>query len=369
MKSCYIRAVLGLGLQSLTLVGVVFSQTRTSTLENRLDPRGAPELIVCSQNLENYGLYDTVVHKLGVTREEFIRRESDLTLRFGRQHCDVIAVQEVLGKSELEAGQALQQLATAMRRRTSREFDFRTAASNDHNLRLGFLVAKDRAEIFNVLSYGNIELPKFSEEQKPRYFTRGPLEIQLSVKGRDGSPSKNVTLINIHFKSQRDGLKDAAQLQWETYRMEMAEALRRTLERRHARSFFNNDTILIVLGDRNSNFDTASARILEGTLTLRHFWEGGPCRLSKRGVPLCKANAAFPQKLFSVLTSDPQAKLLHGTFRYQGVYSWLDDILMPNESLNYAWEQVGVEGDYASGVVTEPPEASDHAMVWARLNW
>lgn len=353
----------------LVLTGEAVAQTRISNLDAKLDPRGAAELTVCSQNLKNFGLYPVVRQRTGLLEEDYKVQVKSLTQRFASQKCDVIAVQEVLGKNDFEAKQALDFLAQALRRRTNREFESRTAPSNDKFLRLGFLVATDRADIFNFLSYNNIELPKFTEEQKPRFFTRGPLEIQLMVRGRNGAPDKPVTLINMHFKSQRGGVNDPAQLQWETFRMEMAEALRRVSEKRHARSFSNNDTILIVLGDRNSNFDSSSAQILEGSLTLKHFWEGGPCRMSKRGVPLCKAGSSFPRKLFSVLTGDPETKQQHGTYRYKGEYSWIDEILMPQESLNYAWEKVGTEGNYASGVVSEPREASDHSMVWVRLNW
>jgi hypothetical protein len=127
--------------------------------------------------------------------------------------------------------------------------------------------------------------------------------------------------------------------------------------------------VLIVLGDRNSNFDTASARILEGTLALKHFQEEGGCRLSKRGVPLCKQGTALPQRLFSVLLGDPQTKLQPGTFRFKKEYSWLDDILMPLESLRYTWRSFDNSESYDCGVVNEPGLASDHALVYVKLNW
>ena len=151
--------------------------------------------------------------------------------------------------------------------------------------------------------------------------------------------------------------------------MQMAEAVRKIVEKRHSRSFSTGQSILLIAGDRNSHWDTASAKILEGSLVLKNFKEGGGCRLSKRGMPLCKAQAAFPQKLFSVLTTDPQSGELPGTLFFQGEYSWLDDIIMPHESLPFAKGERGIDGDYDSGVVYEPKTASDHAMVWVKLNW
>ena len=127
--------------------------------------------------------------------------------------------------------------------------------------------------------------------------------------------------------------------------------------------------ILLVLGDRNSNFDSASAKILDGILSLKQFQGSAPCRLSKRGAPLCKAGAAQPQKLFSVLTSDPRTKERQGTYHYKGIYSWIDDILMPASALPFAWEGPTSTGKYDSGVLYEPSAASDHALIWVRLNW
>jgi hypothetical protein len=47
----------------------------------------------------------------------------------------------------------------------------------------------------------------------------------------------------------------------------------------------------------------------------------------------------------------------------------LDDILMPAESLPFAWDEAATEGVFDSGVVYEESDASDHAMVYVRLNW
>jgi hypothetical protein len=234
---------------------------------------------------------------------------------------------------------------------------------------LGFIVAEDRAQIVNTLSYAKVELPKLVAKQKPRLFARTPLEIQLLVSGRENDVSKTITLVNFHFKSKRGGEGDPTGLEFETYRMEMGEALRRIVERRHKQAFARGNSILMLLGDRNSNFDVASAKILDGSLSLSNFQNDGACRLSKRGVPLCKAGASLPQRLFSVLTSNKSVFRLPGTFSYKGEYSWLDDILMPAESLPYAWRSAFQEAQYDSGVVYSPKDASDHAMVYVRLNW
>jgi predicted extracellular nuclease len=346
------------------------AQSRSNQLNVLDDPRGPPELVVCSQNLQNYGTWDQVNGRGSSPTPEALRlKERDLVARFVRARCDVIAAQEILGVDMQKGTKSLEALAKALQLGTGRFWEVRLGASLDKTLHTGMLVARDRAEIVSTLSYENVELPKTSEKQKPRLFRRAPIEVQLLVKGRGESSSKSVTIVNFHFKSKSGSKDDPAALEWETYRMEMAEALRRIVENRHARSFGSGESILVLLGDRNSNFDAASAKILEGALTLKNFQSGGTCRLSKRGAPLCQAAAQLPQRLFSVLTTDPQTKGHPGTYLYKNIYSWLDDILLPAESLPFAWRAFDSEGDYASGVLSDPPDASDHALVWTALNW
>lgn len=334
------------------------------------DYRGEPDLIVCSQNLKLFGTY--AVMKARAPGYKMIQYESkveDLVARFKREKCDVIAVQELMGKREEEQKAALAELAKLLRKDTGREYASRVAPPAEGGMTTGFLVATDRAEILQAFSYSRVELPRINKKQKPRSFSRTPLEIQLAVTSRDGEIRKMISIVNFHLKSKRGGEGDPTGLEWETYRMEMSEALRRILEARHKDAFAKGESILIVLGDRNSNFDSASARILEGSLTLGSFIGGGPCRVSKAGSPLCKAESELPRKLFSVITANKDAMPQSGTFSYQGEYSWLDDIMMPAESLHYAWMTPYSEGRYNAGAVYTPKDASDHAMVYVKLNW
>lgn len=334
------------------------------------DPRGVPDLVICSQNLKLFGSFETLrIGSPAYSREKHAQKLHALVARFIAGNCDVIAVQEVLAKT-VSAGQAaLGELASELRKRTNRVYTSVLAPPVEGQMTTGFLLADDRVALQNSLPYGRVELPRLAAKQRPRLFTRPPLEIQISVKSRDSELVKVISLVNLHFKSKRGGKDDPTGLEWETYRMEMAEGLRRIVESRHADAFASGESLLVLLGDRNSNFDVASARILEGSLVLSSFGEKGPCRLSKRGVPLCVAETSLPRKLFSVVTSNEMLQSVPGTFSYKGEYSWLDDILMPAESLRYAWRTAYSEGRFDSGVVRTPGDASDHAMVYVKLNW
>lgn len=334
------------------------------------DPRGAVDLTVCSQNLKLFGTAETLQERGANFSPELQRRKvRALVRRFMSVDCDVVAVQELLGKNQEAVDAALRELAQALKHASNRSFAIRAAPPAEGGMTVGFLVAEDRARIENALSYARVELPKLSPKQKPRLFSRTPLEVQLIVPARESRISKSVSLVNFHFKSKRGGEGDPTGLQWETYRMEMSEAVRRIVERRHRQAFASGESLLMLLGDRNSNFDTASARILEGTVNLTTFQVDGGCRLSKRGVPLCKGSVTLPQRLFSVLTGNREVFSLPGTFTYKKEYSWLDDILVPAETLPTAWRTAYSEGQFNSGVVYTPSEASDHALVYVKLNW
>lgn len=345
------------------------SQTRVNVTEGDFVSSERERFTVCSQNLANYGaIKDIRSRERGFSELDFKDKQEALIKRFLVARCDVIAVQEVLGSSLEEAKAALEMLAEQLRMRTNRVYEVMVGPSNDKKSRLGYVVDIRRAQILSTLSFSQVELPKIAPDQKPRLFTRGPLELQLSVASARGPGSKKLVLINFHFKSKVFNSGDPTGLEWETYRMEMAEALRRIAFTRHRSSFEFGDSLVVLLGDRNSNFDVASAKLLEGGLTLADFQGAAPCRLNERGAPLCQAGTAKPAQLFSVLLNDPHTKHLSGTYRFRNVYSWLDDILLPIESLNFALVDPSREGDYASGVVYSFPEASDHALVYVRLD-
>lgn len=348
-----------------------FAQSRVNKINPVLDPRGESDLTICSQNLENFGTFTYVKSRAGnITFEEYSIKQEALIKRFIAISCDVIAVQEILSENVFQAEEALKQLSEMLKLRSNRIFDYRTAESNDRRRRLGFLVAKDRANIINKVSYARVELPKIAYKQRQRYFSRGPLEIQLTAFGRGKSSNRQITIINFHFKSKSTkGGMDPTGLDFESYRVEMAEALRMIYEQRHMESVLEGKQVLVLLGDRNSHYDVASAKVLDGTIKLTDFQGSAPCRMSNRGAPLCEVKTASPPKLFSVLTNDPETKLLEGTHKYKNIYSWIDDILMPAKSLPFAWAEPFKEGNYDSGVFYKFGKASDHALVYTKLNW
>jgi hypothetical protein len=343
-------------LMGVSFTNVLFAQTRQNVVDDHIGK--VPQLTICSQNLKNYS-------SLPGPRTD---KETALIKRFLQVSCDVIAAQEVIGSDEAKATNNLERLAVLLKASSGREFVVKAGELNDASQRVGFLVATDRAEVVNTVTYRKLLLPKLDEAQKPRVFVRAPLEIQISVKGRNDSIDKQISLVNFHFKSKSNGKDDPALLQWETYRMEMAEGLRRIIISRYGKSILEGQPVILI-GDRNSHFDTASAKILEGTLTLDNFKGQAGCRLNKRGAPLCQSDIQKPIEFLSVITSDPETSKLPGTFKYNKTYSFLDDILVPPRSAGFFRENSAVEGNYDSGIVYDHQDASDHAMIYSRMYW
>lgn len=353
----------------LLIVSPLAAQTRQTLLPEEVDPRGEADAVICTQNLENYGGFaDVRVRTPTITPDDLEQKRIMLARRFVRAQCDIIGVQELLG-SEQNATAALDELAATLSQRTGRIFKTVVGPTNNNFLRNAFLYAVDRAQVENRISYKDVVLPRLTEKQRQRYFARGPLEVQFRVLSPKNDSSRIINVVAFHFKSKSGSGGDPSGLQFEPWRMEMAEALRSTLMKRHSESIKYGDQIVILLGDRNSNFDSASARILEGVLTLKDFQGSAPCRLSKRGVPLCKKGVSGSQIFFSALTEDPQTKRVSGTYLYGKTYYWLDDILLPSTSLPFAWQTPASRGDFKSGVLYEPVGASDHALAWVSLNW
>lgn len=126
--------------------------------------------MLCTQNLKMYGKYADVRTKLGnISPAGFREKENAIARRVIAAGCDVIAVQEVISRSDDKAEEVVKGLATMLKAATGRTFDARAGFSNDEGMRNGFLVARDRAVIENIVSYHQVELPKLSAEQKPDF--------------------------------------------------------------------------------------------------------------------------------------------------------------------------------------------------------
>ncbi len=324
---------------------------------------------ICSQNLERYGssrlfLKSNPELSSGV----FEKKQKALVRRMQEARCDSVALQEVMGKNRREAEESAESLASALSQATGRQYDAVVGETNDDFIRVGFLTDKKSLPLEKVIPFRDDELPKLSQFQRPRFFARLPLQVNLRAQLTNGS-GRPVRLVTYHLKSKSGSMKDPAGLMWETVRMESAEKLRSLIEKNDKEAFQPGGPLLFVLGDRNNDEDSATAEIMDGKLRLSSFQSPDPpCMVGKAAKVLCRDGyAGFSPVLFSLFENDPDTKDLPGTHRYRKTTSWLDDISAPEATLEYALEDPSREGDYDSGIITSYPEASDHALLYVRV--
>lgn len=313
--------------------------------------------MICSQNLKRYGIEKMPTEKTIALVQGFIR-----------VGCEIIAVQELRADNLEQSRLVLQQLSSELLLQSDRAYEVFSGKSNDRYLKLGFLVAKDRLYSANIFSYSDELLPKFLLHQPQRLFVRGPLELELQILNRDTRQIKSLVLVNFHLKSRHNFPRDPAGLSWESYRMEAAAGLRKIVSARQARNLQNNINPVLLLGDRNSERESASAKILNGSLELRDLFSGRLCKISKEGIPHCVKPAYRDAQFFSVLDYNPFLPDSPGTFKRGSADLWIDDILLAVSFLRTGSETVRGRR-VVSGVYQVSPVASDHNLIYAFLDW
>ncbi len=328
-------------------------------------------LRICTQNLERYG-----EHLDRASRERYEAQRDALAVRIMNARCDIVAVQEVAGETKEEALLHLRDLAITLSRMTQWHFSAFVGESFDKYIRNGFLVAASAGVVKETKDFLTERVPKLNPLGPNVHFIRSPLGLLLSVNGAviggcQGKPIRNIFLIVMHFKSKSDSWKDPTRTDFEASRMETAEALRTIALREQKR--LGDETAVLVLGDRNSPPQSASARILAGELTLEDFSRERKCRLSEELEPDCPPQVAFRQPDFTGLFVKGHPLRRHpvrsgasrvGTYRYKNQQEIIDEILVRNVDLPLFMRDnrqpaVGLTGTFNKG--------SDHKLLWAEV--
>ena len=325
------------------------------------------KITICSQNLENFGLLDDMRKRnRKITLEKRIEKIQAIVDRILLVNCDLIALQEVLGKKERTAQRALEDIAALLQERTGEKFLIFTGPSNDSFSRLAYLLRRNIGEMIDLRSYKMLQLPQLSSRQRPRRFSRGPLELRIAQSGS----GREITLINFHLKSKAFAYYDGTKLSWESYRMEQAEMLRK-IALAHLSEQRNSevDNTLILLGDRNSHFDAASAKVLDGRLELADFQTLGSCSVSKKGISLCPSGIERLPSLIGVISANVTLPSDTGTFLYKNQYRWIDEIYLLRSDLELVETYTDRRNNYyfKKGVTHKYQEASDHGLLWVTL--
>ena len=330
---------------------------------------GHPELRLCTQNLQRFGS-DRPARK--GSREP--SKLDALVERFIEARCDIVAVQEVAGKNKLSAESNLKSLAARLSERSKRRFRTEIGDSRDPSIRNGFIISEQFGAPDEVISYDDEQIPSLTRRRPGGYFVRAPLGLVLTIAPvmRGGATAiegaeKKFFILNVHSKSRHGGEKDPTGTDFETLRMEYAEATRLIVRREIAR--LGGETVAVVLGDHNSHERSASAEILSGTLQLSDFQAEGQCRLDDELEPDCKTASQHPPELvglFELRRDRAPTRYRGGSFRYRGKESLIDEISISPNALPLVTGESGNLRVAFNGTIGQ---GSDHRLLVAEFDY
>jgi hypothetical protein len=242
-----------------------------------VDPRGEPELVVCSVNLNNYSTAKQVKKatrgKQG-KKSRLRKKERSFVEAVNSAACQVIAVQGIVGAGIPGALEGLDRLQQQLSEGSDAAWKYYLGDSNHKSGFNAFFIQGKHIEVVTVRYLEDLALAQFEQFKEDEVF-RGPIEVELKVKSKEHRQDRTVYLLNFHF---RKNLKTSA-LEPEQGRMQLAESLRRHVRLQQAKFTGENPPIYIVLGDREGNKSAPATQILEGRIGLKDFHSKGACRL------------------------------------------------------------------------------------------
>lgn len=318
------------------------------------------ELRVCTQNINRVG-----AEAKGKAGKKGGKDIGELVERFAAAGCGAIALQEVPGSNIKQAMSSLERIVHHLSQRTGRRFIPVVGASRDNFIRNGFLIDPSAASVKQMLSFSQQHLPKLQARSSYHRFTRGPLAVVLEVPGRGGASGREVFLLNTHFKSKANSWKDPSGTEFETLRLEMAEAVRNLAE--GARRELGSEGVVVVLGDFNSRDDSASFDVLTGRRLLKDFQLPGLCAIDKGLRSSCPSAVRAHRRLLAPLFAHDGAHIAQrvSSFRYRRQQLLIDNVLVFDDQ---RW--MTHDGEHpASGAAGRFGEGSDHKLLWADINW
>jgi len=249
-----------------------------------------------------------------------IARVRRLASRVSKADCDVLAAQEIAGDSKTAATRSANLFRDFLNEATHKNWIAIVGGSRDKHIRNGFFVNTDIASVVSVESLERIVLPSLQPHGPLTHFSRGPLRIELAIHRLE----QPVFLYSMHLKSKANGWRDVSKLQFESWRIEMAEALRRDASL--------SKGIVAIMGDRNTRHDAASAKVLSGVLRIDDFLNGN-CRvkpepdLRAQCIDMKKRRAKFVPIIQRSFAKQIKKKDV-GSYKYKGKWELIDEILV-----------------------------------------
>ena len=310
---------------------------------------------ICTQNIFRLG-------DKGSESEEFDFQLKYLVDRISEVGCAVVALQEVPGNMD-QSTQIVDMLSAKLEEKlNSSHFDKLLGPSNDPYIRNAFIFDANRVKLMRSKSLYHDSLPRFSSRSGPTSYARGPLMAEFEVLNKN--MTKRLVLINYHLKSKSRGFKDKTGLDFEVSRLLSAAGIRERMDefmRGHKAEY-----VEVLLGDRNADYDSASAKVFSGELDMNDFRGNNSCEIVQSGQAVCDAehyvNPVFMGTLESKNREENENFVTHS---YRGRGSILDEIYISKEDFD---RTLDLNGRIRAGVVGEFSKGSDHLLTWVGVD-
>lgn len=323
-------------------------------------------VVVCTQNLWNYGLPESVKRlrrpdvPLDSLRASLEKQEEALAARLSR--CDLVAVQELVGDDE-EARRGLDRLAQVLSRKAGRPYRARLADTRDV-IRNGFLIRTEGRfrEIEFVGRHSRDRLPSVRGFSKGAW-DRGPAEIVVEVEGAGSGPRLRV--ISAHLKSKAQGNRpaDPNGERWERLRVLQANAL---VDLARQRMKEHPGDVIVVAGDFNNVRGSATRAVLSGGLHPADLLSPRDC-IGSVGEIQCPLVRSAPV-LIDLADGDPDLRG-RGTYRFEGREELIDGLFVSESGARLALEPGGSPADYDVWIEGRIGSGSDHRLLRVTLHY
>ena len=315
---------------------------------------GVPALRICTQNLNRFGA------KQGRKSNKGTDKQKDfLVERMAAARCVIIALQEVWGETKGQAEKTMGLLASGLRQRTGKTFEAYLGETLDKEIRNGFLVAHDAGRVSEVRQYLRNPLPRLQTLGPAGNYMRGPLGILVELQ--PPSVRSHLFVVTMHFKSKAGSWKDPSNTQFEALRMEMAAGLLRDVGRDLQK--MPPETVLVVLGDTNSDYDSAAIDVLEGERSIDDFSIERRCTLNSKLQSVC-SNAQNQPQLVRLFEPYADGRTFRGSYKFGKRWLLLDNVFVRPDDIHLFKRS---DGSLASGLEGRIYKGSDHKLVWAEI--